>query len=92
MSELIEYIKNRNGQRIGVVIAKADQNEIQMGWSLCKKGDKFDSERALTIAHGRAINGSVIPLPQTVSPYYLRMAPRAQKYFKGCQFGFKKAA
>ena len=50
---LVKYVRNKSGQRIGVVVA-VDKNRI--GWSKCNfsKGDKFDKERGKYIALKRA--------------------------------------
>lgn len=49
---LVQYVKNKHGQRIGCVVALS---EHQIGWSLCKvKLDKFSKDKAIQIAKGRA--------------------------------------
>ena len=93
MNELIEYIKNRKGNRIGVVVASVGphegQDQIVIGWSLCKVSkDKFDQDRALTIARGRAKTGTSANIPQTVMPYFNHMLERSAKYFKGKEVSY----
>lgn len=50
---LVKYVRNKKGQRVGVVVA-IDKNRI--GWSKCNfsKGDRFDRERGKFIAQKRA--------------------------------------
>ena len=50
---LVKYVKNKRGQRIGVVVAIARD---RIGWSKCNfaKGDKFDRDRGKMIASKRA--------------------------------------
>lgn len=50
---LIKYVRNKERQRIGVVVA-IDRNRI--GWSKCNfsMGDRFDKERGKYIAQKRA--------------------------------------
>ena len=50
---LIQYIRNKNNQPIGVVVAV---DKYKVGYSLCKKGDRFDKQRGFEIAVGRANN------------------------------------
>lgn len=51
-------------------------------------GDKFNRETGMSIAVARA---AVWPtraneIPRTVQPYFARIADRAKKYFKNCEF------
>jgi hypothetical protein len=54
-----EYIRRPNRQPIGVLCAVLVDGEVQVGWSLCRKGDRFGKELGRRIALGRAMNGSV---------------------------------
>jgi hypothetical protein len=91
MNELIEYVRNRKGQRIGVVMAKAyNQNSggmVKFGWSKAnvKMGDSFDKEVGLNIARGRADTSwpTDKTVPYDVLKVYNRMLYRSAKYFKG---------
>jgi hypothetical protein len=74
---LIEYIKDKNGKRIGVVVGVAANC---VGWSLCKKCDRFDREMALTIAVGRAWKGC-FNVPHTIQPYFNKMVDRSCRYY-----------
>lgn len=56
MKEFYQYIRNRKNQKIGLVVVVPIDNILRLGWSLCKKEDKFSVERGLEIAKGRAIN------------------------------------
>ena len=80
---LIEYVKNRKGRRIGVVVATAKE---EIGYSLAneKAGDKFNSELGLAIAVGRAKLGTTRfgDLPHTVATTYENMLDRAERYYK----------
>lgn len=84
MNELVEYIKNKKGQRIGVVVARPRANDmVGIGWSLCRKTDIFDQELGLKKARGRTdtiLYGSA--LPHTVLPYVEKMTDRAERYYK----------
>ena len=78
------YIYNKKNQRVGVVVAKVDDNPlVGIGWSKCNTslGDRFDRERGLKIALGRA-DFRDKNYPRSVAPYIEQMAVRATKYFK----------
>lgn len=54
-STIIRYIK-RGGKKKGVVIVTKQPNDEEpyIGWSLCRKGDKFNKYIGLTLAIKRA--------------------------------------
>jgi hypothetical protein len=87
--ELIEFVRSESGQPIGVVVAcSRENNDVGIGWSLCNvKLDKFDKEKALKIARGRAnkIRYTRKNLPVPVRSTYKKMADRSFKYFKECK-------
>lgn len=69
----------KNKPLVGVVVAIGPN---QVGWSLCKKGDRFDKQFAVEVAQDRALKGSKAPLPHSVYNEYYAMVNRAEKYFK----------
>ena len=78
---IYEYVRDRNGHPLGVVVALGKKD---VGWSLCNKKDKFDKEFGLMIAKGRAIKTKTKHkfIPKTVLPYIHKMEDRAKRYFK----------
>ena len=81
--QLIQYVRNKQSQPIGVVIAeKISETNFDVGWSLCCKKDKFNKEVAFKIAAGRLRKGSNVPIPHKVEPYVNHMIERGAKYFK----------
>jgi hypothetical protein len=78
MPEIFEYVRNRNGQPIGMVLA---QNE-GIGWSALHPRDMFDKEIAFRIARGRAQNGSNATVPRHVQAKLTLFVKRAERYFK----------
>lgn len=80
---LIEYYRNENGIRQGVVVSTG-KNIV--GWSLCNKKDKFEKERGIQIALARANKisegGTVKKTPFTLQPLVDKMLKRSSKYFK----------
>jgi len=81
---IFEYVKDKNGQRRGVVCA-VEKNGV--GWSFCnvKAGDRFDKKMAITIATGRAMKNCFkwkSNVPYEVKPFLKKMTERAKRYFK----------
>lgn len=86
------------GPLIGCVIARRVRGRnihtgkfeprISLGWSKVNrsKGDKFDKERAIDIARGRAIVGNSPEMPRKIAPAYERMEERAARYFQFTNF------
>ena len=81
-----EFVLNRKRQRVGVVLASpAPNGEVAIGWSLCntKKGEKYDNDRGILIALGRARNyGGIDPVPTSLAKTAAFMVGRAKRYFK----------
>lgn len=76
---IFQYVRNRQNQRVGIVVACSKE---QVGWSACKKGDRFNKERGMEIAIGRASVGSEVKPPLYVSFTLEIMKERAERYFK----------
>lgn len=86
--ELVQYVRDRNGHPVGAVVAvSADQ----IGWSLMNKLDRWDREKALMIARGRAIattsEGYFRPsvdggVPHSIFATFENMCDRAMRYYK----------
>jgi len=86
---LIRYIRDRKNRKVGVVVA-LDADRV--GWSMCHTtaGDKFDREKGLKIAIGRAehrpvsiINVLSWDIPSSIRMELLSMLERAGRYFQG---------
>lgn len=72
---LIQYVKDKKNQRRGVVVARAQDDQIVTGWSYAnfKAGDKFDKEVGINIAVGRIIK----PSPKKTVPHDVAKVERA---------------
>lgn len=79
VNELIQYVRDRNGQPIGAVVAVGKN---QVGWSKLHKLDRWDREKALMIARNRAVVGFNTDVPTDVQPIYERMLDRSMRYYK----------
>jgi hypothetical protein len=87
MNELIQYVRNKKNQRVGVVVAVKNsnpENPFTLGWSMCRvKLDKFNKSRGIFIARERASKtGTLKQMPRLVKPVFDKMIERGYKYFK----------
>ena len=62
---VIQYVRDKKGIPYGVVVAIKSENGFDIGYSLCRKNDRFSKDMALKIAIGRA-ELSVGDLPHSV--------------------------
>jgi hypothetical protein len=81
---LVQYVRNNKGQPRGVVIAfKDNSNQVQLGWSLCNKRDKFDKQIGLHTAVERAAQQIWwTEVPDTVRKLLHEMRERSFRFFK----------
>lgn len=66
------------GMPIGYVVAVG---KGQIGWSKWDRTMKFDKEFGRNLATGRAVNGTILPIPSSLKREYDRMAERARVAF-----------
>ncbi len=79
---LTTKITNKNGKRLGFMVASKNQNnEVLLGFSLCCKKDKFNYDRGLHIATKRADKG-VTEFPHSLKSKIENFHNRCTKYFK----------
>lgn len=83
---LVKYLRNGSGQRVGAVVAVGPG---QVGWSICRKGQKYNQESALDIAVVRAkmLFGAIgeptrKDITTNISVELDKMFVRSLKYFK----------
>lgn len=96
MKTINKYIRNKNGERIGELVATCpptieDMRTIGIGWSLCRKSDRYDQKFGHNIAYDRAmvhvdrkINDETFwpSVPQSLTEDVKCFAERATRYFK----------
>ena len=87
---LVEYVKNKKGQKIGVVVA-VDRDIV--GWSQCNiKKDTFDKTRAILIAEARCLTGTKMkPVGPEVPEALERIRERSHHYFKVSPEEYRKS-
>ena len=83
---LIQYIKNKDHQRVGVLVAIPGPNNIgySLGWSRAHSYmDKFNREHGLDIAFGRAQAMSDLKeMPNSMITEYNKFRDRVDRYYK----------
>lgn len=82
MNIIKKFVRDRNNHKKGIVIAFMENDQVKMGWSLCKKGDLFDHNLGMNIALGRAKSNHLQLIPFSISEDWGKMKARADKYFK----------
>lgn len=81
---IIQYIRNNKGKPLGILVATKDDKGFSIGYSLCNKRDRFDKERGLDIAFGRADTWTLIPhdMPRVISENVPGFLERCKKYYR----------
>ena len=84
IKQYIYRVRNGNRRKVGLLVAVKDGGYIGLGYSLCSKLDKFDSDKAHVIAVGRATvsNNRFINYPPSIINDVRCFALRAQRAFK----------
>ena len=76
-----QYIRDKKGHPIGVMVAVKSDGDISFGWSLCNKCDSFSKELGSKIADNRARSGKSYDIPGTVFHPLDKFRAKAQRYF-----------
>jgi hypothetical protein len=87
-----KYLRDKRGNPIGLVAAarvsvispdgNSNFEEVSVGWTLLRKGDKFNRSTAWATALGRASRGTRSKLPHALRPIVKEIRERAARYFK----------
>lgn len=79
MNELIQYVRDKDGNPIGAVVAVGKN---QVGWSRKHKLDPWNRDKALMIARNRAVVGFRTEIPHDVRPVFENVSDRSVRYYK----------
>jgi len=80
---IAKFLRNKDRSPCGLVVAtKSKSGQVTMGWSFTSKADKFDRERAWSIALTRVETGSSASVPRAMLPIMIEVGERAARYFK----------
>ncbi len=84
---LKQFVRDRKGDPRGMVIATVIDNTVRFGWSYTntKAGDRFNKQKAIVIATGRAEKGwgQKVKTPHRVNKALRQIAERSVRYYKG---------
>jgi hypothetical protein len=60
---VIQYVRDANKRPVGCLVGvrRGDTTQFDIGWSLCRKNDKFDRHQAIGLAVCRAGSQDVMP-------------------------------
>lgn len=87
---MLQYIRDkrrgRRGVMVGVIDTFAENPTVRIGFSMCNKKDRFNSEIGTTMAYLRAnkwvSDGRSPNIPSSVAPQIKYFAGRCAKYFR----------
>ena len=81
-----QYIRKKNGRKIGVLVAVPVGNTVGIGFSKCRNNEEFDPEFGTDVAFQRAIftatHSRKYKIPTSIRGDYNRMMFRAQDYYQ----------
>lgn len=80
-STIKQYVRDRKGRPIGVLVAVKNDVTVAFGWSLCHKSDQFSKVKGTLIAENRANADKSISLPETLYTPMLSFIAKAGRYF-----------
>jgi hypothetical protein len=84
---LISYSRNKCGDPIGVIVAVpvGDNGYYSIGYSQCRKTDKFSKKMGLDIALGRVMTKNYVieDMPTSIRKIFPNFIKRCQKYYRG---------
>jgi hypothetical protein len=76
-----QFLKNKQNQKIGVLIAYAHENQVKIGYSACSPADVYDKYLGEVIATGRAEKG-IYYIPYRYYDTAVEFIERCNRYFK----------
>jgi len=76
-----QYIRNKKGVPVGVLVAVLEDSVVTFGWSLCHKSDQFVKAKGTMIAENRARADKTIGLPETLIKPLEDFIDRAGRYY-----------
>lgn len=81
---VVQYVRNKKKPH-GALVAIKTSDGFRIGYSLCRKGDRFKKKMAVQIAIGRATHSHAEAsqdLPREIKKMMPLFAERCRKYYK----------
>lgn len=72
----------RGNRRVGSLVSVKTDDGFTIGFSLCRKEDKFDKLRSFDIAYNRAIIGTNVDIPKSIRNEVYEFVNRCERYYK----------
>ncbi|MFA5626152.1 MAG: hypothetical protein WC965_01590 [Thiohalomonadaceae bacterium] len=83
MDELRQFLRDKDGQPVGVLLAsKGEDGRCRVGWSVKHPKDGFNKKLGVTIARGRLRRGTKAFFPGKYRRDLEKFKARAESYFK----------
>jgi hypothetical protein len=84
---LITYLRDKSGDPVGVVVARKNEahDNFTIGYSMCRKGDRFSKKMGLKIALGRCEyynEDYVSQMPHKLKQILPSFLKRCERYYK----------
>ena len=89
MSKCItQFVVKRVGgkrQKVGTLVGVLVGKDLRIGVSLANvnAGDRFDKDKGLKIATGRALKWNAVDVPPSIKDEVMEFKQRCKRYFKG---------
>jgi hypothetical protein len=77
-----QYIRDRQRNKVGVMLAFLDGNEVMVGWSVVCKHDTFDNVKGEKIAASKALGRAETTIPRKWDEQISFFCNRVTRYFK----------
>lgn len=81
---VIQYVRNKKGIPLGIIVAVKTDEGFSVGYSLCSRKDRFKKETGLKIAFGRAESWTFMPdeTPKDILKAMPSFIERCKKYYR----------
>lgn len=80
--------RDKNREKIGVMVAKKVGNSVKISWSLCHKMDYFDPEFGESMAEARIDVNRCPKIPSSIVDQLEIFKTRSTIHFKECNVDF----
>lgn len=76
---LKQYVRDKNYNPIGVMLAELKNGEVSWGYSLCHKKDTYNKAKGEMIAINRLNAETIAPVPKRMEEQWNKFAERCIK-------------
>jgi len=87
-TKIKQFIRYKNREKIGVMVAKKVGDSVKISWSLCNKMDYFDPKFGESMAEARIDVNRCPNIPSSIVDQLENFKKRSEIYFVGCHVYF----